>query len=81
MDNVTPLSRFDFPADDPVSLNDFVSSDIYTVRQVAARLGIGAGLAYELVREGEIPAKRLGRRWVVPRELFHAWLNEMPKGA
>jgi excisionase family DNA binding protein len=81
MDNVTPLRRFDFPADDPVSLNDFAASDIYTVRQVAARLGISAGLAYELVREGEIPAKRLGRRWVVPRELFHAWLNEMPKGA
>ncbi|HEU0086589.1 MAG TPA: helix-turn-helix domain-containing protein [Pseudonocardiaceae bacterium] len=81
MDHVTQLRHFDFPADDPVSLNDFAVSDIYTVRQVAARLGIGAGLAYELIREGEIPAKRLGRRWVVPRELFHAWLNEMPKGA
>ncbi|HEX2301162.1 MAG TPA: helix-turn-helix domain-containing protein [Pseudonocardiaceae bacterium] len=81
MDNVTRLRRFDFPADDPVSLNDFTGSDIYTVRQVAARLGIGAGLAYELVRQGEIPAKRLGRRWVVPRELFHAWLNEILKGA
>ena len=81
MKNVTALRGFDFPPDDPVSLNDFTASDIYTVGQVAQRLGIGAGLAYELVREGEIPAKRLGRRWVVPRELFHAWLNEMPKGA
>jgi excisionase family DNA binding protein len=81
MDNVTSLWALDLPPEDPVSLNDFARTDIYTVRQAAARLGIGAGLAYELIRAGEIPAKRLGRRWVVPRELFHAWLNEMPKGA
>lgn len=81
MDNVTPLWARDVAPEDPVSLNDFTRADIYTVRQVAARLGIGAGLAYELVRAGEIPAKRLGRRWVVPRALFHTWLNEMPKGA
>lgn len=64
-----------------MSLNDFARTDIYTVRQIAARLGIGAGLTYELVREGKIPAKRLGQRWVVPRALFNAWLNERPKGA
>ncbi len=63
--------------EDPVSLNDFTHTDIYTVRQAAARLGISTGLAYELIRAGEIP----GRRWVVPRGLFHTWLNEMPKGA
>ena len=81
MENVTPLWALDVPPDDPVSLNDFVRADIYTVRHVATRLGIGAGLAYELVRAGEIPAKRLGRRWVVPRELFHTFLNQMPTGA
>ena len=80
MDNVTPLWG-DVPPEDPVSLNDFTRADIYTVPQAAARLGISAGLAYELVRAGRIPAKRLGRRWVVPRQLFHTWLNEMPKGA
>jgi excisionase family DNA binding protein len=81
MENVTPLGALDVSPDDPVSLNDVGQADIYTVRQAAARLGIGAGLAYDLVRAGQIPAKRLGRRWVVPRELFHTWLNEMPKGA
>ena len=64
-----------------MSLNEFPRADIYTVSQAAARLGISTGLAYELVRAGRIPAKRLGRRWVVPRQLFHTWLNEMPKGA
>ncbi len=70
-----------FLATDPISLNDFNAADIYTVRQVAARLGLGASLAYALVRAGKIPARRLGRRWIVPRNLFHAWLNETPTGA
>jgi excisionase family DNA binding protein len=37
-----------------------------TVEQAGRALGIGRGLAYELVRTGEIPSVRLGRRIVVP---------------
>jgi excisionase family DNA binding protein len=38
-----------------------------TVEEAGRRLGISRGLAYELVRRGEIPAIRLGcRRLVVP---------------
>ncbi|ALE85677.1 helix-turn-helix domain-containing protein [Pseudonocardia sp. HH130629-09] len=44
----------------------------YTVDQVAALLGIARGVAYESVRNGEIPATRVGRRWLVPRRRFHA---------
>ena len=47
----------------------------YTVDQVAALLGIARGVAYESVRNGEIPATRIGRRWLVPRKRFHAWLD------
>lgn len=64
-------------SDDPVSLNDIPTPQVYTVRQVAALLGLNVGMTYELVRRGEIPAKRLGRRWLVPRESFHAWLVDM----
>lgn len=67
--------------DDAVSLGDLPQVEIYTVPQTATLLGISAGLAYELVRAGEIPAKRLGRRWIVPRDRFHSWLNDLPKGA
>jgi hypothetical protein len=28
-----------------------------------------------LVRDGTIPALRLGNRWVIPRARFHAWLD------
>jgi excisionase family DNA binding protein len=47
----------------------------YTVDQVATLLGIARGVAYESVRSGEIPATRVGRRWLIPRKRFHAWLD------
>lgn len=48
---------------------------VYTVKEVAFLLGLSIGGAYEAVREGAIPAERLGRRWVIPRARFHAWLD------
>lgn len=38
-----------------------------SVEEAAAALGISRALAYELVRRGELPRLRLGRRIVVPR--------------
>ncbi|WP_431911012.1 helix-turn-helix domain-containing protein [Micromonospora carbonacea] len=46
----------------------------YTVREVAKLLGISLGSTYALVRDGTIPATRLGGRWLIPRARFHAWL-------
>jgi excisionase family DNA binding protein len=37
-----------------------------TVEEAADVLGISRSLAYELVRRGDIPSLRLGRRIVVP---------------
>ncbi|MDX5456575.1 helix-turn-helix domain-containing protein [Micromonospora tulbaghiae] len=48
---------------------------VYTVKEVAAMLSLSISSAYALVRAGQIPAERLGRRWVVPRSRFHAWLD------
>jgi excisionase family DNA binding protein len=39
-----------------------------TVEQAATLLGIGRNTAYEAVRTGVIPAIRIGRRVLVPRE-------------
>jgi excisionase family DNA binding protein len=47
----------------------------YSVDEVAALLGIARGVAYESVRNGSIPATRVGRRWLIPRKRFHAWLD------
>jgi excisionase family DNA binding protein len=47
----------------------------YSVDEVAALLGVARGVAYEGVRNGSIPATRVGRRWLIPRKRFHTWLD------
>jgi excisionase family DNA binding protein len=47
----------------------------YSVETVAGLLGISRGLCYELVRRGEIPVLRLGRRLVISRVAFERWLE------
>ncbi|MDQ3762992.1 MAG: helix-turn-helix domain-containing protein [Actinomycetota bacterium] len=50
---------------------------VYTVPEVAQLLSLSRGTAYALVRDGTIPALRLGSRWVIPRVRFHAWLDSL----
>ena len=66
-------SRFD-PAD-PIAVSDLPGTEIYTVAQVVCMLNMNRGTVYQLLRDGVIPAKRLGRRWVIPRKRFHQWLD------
>ena len=49
---------------------------VYTVADVAQLLRLSVGSTYTLVRNGTIPAKKLGRRWVIPKTRFRAWLDE-----
>lgn len=49
---------------------------VYTVPEVARLLSLSLGSTYALLREGEIPARKLGGRWVIPKKRFHAWLDE-----
>ncbi|GGM72064.1 hypothetical protein GCM10012275_48260 [Longimycelium tulufanense] len=51
----------------------------YTVAEVAYLLSLSRGVTYRMVREGEIPARRIGRRWVIPRAAFREWLNNLPQ--
>lgn len=48
---------------------------VYTVTEAAGVLGISRGAAYEQVRAGVIPSRRLGRRWVIPKAQLHSWLD------
>jgi excisionase family DNA binding protein len=53
-----------------------------TVTEAAQTLGISRALAYELVRTGELPSLRLGRRLVVPvRALERLLGNDEPESA
>jgi excisionase family DNA binding protein len=48
---------------------------VYTVQEVAHLLGLALSGTYTLIREGTIPAIRMGGRWLVPKSRFHAWLD------
>ena len=54
---------------------------VVTVDQAAKALGISRGLAYEMARQGRIPAIRLGRRLLVPRLALERMLAEAVVGA
>lgn len=48
---------------------------VMTVNEAAAALGISRNVAYTLVREGKLPAIRLGaKRLVIPREALVRFL-------
>ncbi len=54
---------------------------VYTVKEVAHLLSLSLGSTYALIRTGDIPARKMGGRWVVPKQRFHTWLNELPEGS
>ena len=47
-----------------------------TVEEAAARLGISRGLAYEMVRQNQLPSRRLGRRIVIPLAQLLSFLEQ-----
>lgn len=46
-----------------------------SIEEGAAMLGISRALAYDLVRKGQLPQLRLGRRVVIPRKALEDLLN------
>jgi excisionase family DNA binding protein len=48
----------------------------YTVDEVAARLGLNRNTAYAAVKDGTIPALRVGRRLLVPRAALDKMLEQ-----
>lgn len=49
---------------------------VFCVTEAAEVLGISRALAYELVRRGELPSIRLGRRILVPRIALEQLLSD-----
>ena len=58
-----------------LSLSDLSGRILLSVEEVAALLGIKRTAAYEAARRGQLPAKRLGRRVVIPVPAFLEWLG------
>ncbi|MDG4794593.1 helix-turn-helix domain-containing protein [Micromonospora sp. WMMD1082] len=55
-----------------------VVSAVYTVTETAEILRLSLGTTYALLRSGDIPALKLGGRWVIPRGRLHRWLDDLP---
>ena len=47
---------------------------LVSVAEAAKLLGIGRGLAYQLVQEKRLPSVKLGRRVLVPRQALAEWV-------
>lgn len=47
-----------------------------TIPEAARRLKIGRNQAYEGARKGQLPAIRIGRRWLVPTAALDQMLSE-----
>lgn len=52
--------------------------ETYTVAEVAAKLDVSIDAIYDECRRGRFPHVRIGRRVVIPRRRFEAWLNGLP---
>ena len=48
----------------------------YSVETAARLLGIGRNSAFEAIRQGQLPAVRIGRRLLVPRRAIEKMLDE-----
>lgn len=51
------------------------STRVLDVKGLQIALGIGKDTAYSLMRSQAFPSMRLGRRYVVRKEAFEAWLK------
>lgn len=62
----------------PGALLRMTDRAVYNVREVSQMLSISLGGTYQRCRDGQIPALKLGGRWVIPKARFHAWLDNLP---
>ena len=58
-----------------IALDDLDHRITLTIEETASLLGLGRTATYEAARRGEIPARRLGRRVVVPVPALLEWLS------
>lgn len=56
-------------------LADIEDHATITVEEAAGLLGLGRSTAYEAVRRGQLPSRRLGRRLFIPVPALLEWLG------
>jgi excisionase family DNA binding protein len=61
------------------SINSLAGRDAFTVAEVCHRTGISKDSAYALIRTGELPARRLGKRLLVTEQDLRRFLGRLPR--
>ena len=51
------------------------NAEFLRVKEVALQLGVSPRRAYQLVRDGELPATRVGGAIRIPRDAWLVWLD------
>ncbi len=47
----------------------------YTPEEVAKLLGLHANSVYTMLKSGELPGVRAGRKWLISKRRLYAWLD------
>jgi excisionase family DNA binding protein len=58
--------------DDPAESRTLTRADVLSTSEVAELLGIPRSTVHELARRGDLPARRVGRRWLFIRDRIAA---------
>lgn len=58
-----------------------LQSEIMAAPEVAERLGIGKRRVYQLVQAGRLPGVKSGRRTLIPRRAFEAYIEQINRDA
>ena len=48
---------------------------VYTPEEVAKLLGLHANSVYTMLKSGELPGVRAGRKWLISKRRLDAWLD------
>jgi excisionase family DNA binding protein len=57
---------------DPADLRPLTRADVLSTSEVAELLGMPRSTVHELARRGDLPARRVGRRWLFLRDRIAA---------
>jgi excisionase family DNA binding protein len=59
----------------PCPVENGISPVYSSVDEFAREIGISRNMAYTGLREGTIPAIRIGKRFIIPRAAVRAWYD------
>lgn len=48
---------------------------VYTASDIMKLLGLSKNTTYDLLKSGQFPTRRLGKKLLVSKEAFSNWLN------